>query len=128
MKLTDEERSQLIAIHYGRHVLLIDGNAEFLEFFNRLAGFDQRYFKRTLLAFCLVKIETVDYRKVMDSMHNIEGIMDIYPIYGNYDFLLVLPIDDLKHLGEIVLKLHRIKGVKSSSICLSADPLQTGRT
>ena len=121
VRLTDDERSQLMAIHQGRHVLIFDGNSDFQDFLKQLAKFDQWYLKRELFAFCLLR--TVDYIQVRESLSKIAGVPAIYELYGLYDFLVVLPFRDFYHLEQMTEELIKIKGVIESSTFLSARRL-----
>lgn len=114
IRLTNKELSQLRAIHHGRHVLIADGNTDFKIFLKRLAEFDQWYLRRELLAFCFVAVDK-NYVQVRNSLSKIEGVAALYHLFGRFDFLLVLPLQNFKELNERIKGLHKIEGVRETT-------------
>lgn len=112
VRLTPEERHQLLEIHHGRHVLIFDGTSNSQQFLDKLRSYDQWYFRNTLCAFALVQLDgRVSTFKVQESLLQVPGVVVVYAILGFYDFLVVLPLKDFAKVKEAVSNLGSIPGV-----------------
>jgi DNA-binding Lrp family transcriptional regulator len=63
-------------------------------------------------AFVLIRIAPGDEFRVFKKLNNVLEIDEIYPLFGEYDFLVKLVGDDFEEIGDIVVnKIRIIRGV-----------------
>lgn len=113
--LTPEERSQLVAIHHGRHVLIFDGSTDFEDLLKQLARFDQRYVERTVFGFCFLRIQPSQHTQVIKALSKIEGFTAMYELLGRFDLLLVFSTENMQRFNQTVSQLREIEGVEEHS-------------
>lgn len=66
-------------------------------------------------AFVLVSIIPGDEFRVFKKLKNLLEIDEIYPLFGEYDFLVRLVAEDYEEIGNIVVnKIRIIRGVKAT--------------
>ncbi len=67
------------------------------------------------IAFVLISTEIGKESQVMKALINIENVTEVNAVYGAYDIVLKLEVDDLDGLKTIVSdKIRRIEGIRSS--------------
>jgi DNA-binding Lrp family transcriptional regulator len=72
-------------------------------------------------AFVLVSIGPGDEFRVFKKLKNLLEIDEIYPLFGEYDFLVKLVADDYEEIGNIVInKIRIIRGVKATKTLTEA--------
>jgi DNA-binding Lrp family transcriptional regulator len=64
------------------------------------------------LAFVLIKTDGTDARKIYEGLLHVEGVQEIFPLFGEYDFIVKLEAADYDAMGRIVFEgLRTVKGV-----------------
>jgi len=74
-----------------------------------------------VMAFVLVSIIPGDEFRVFKKLKNLLEIDEIYPLFGEYDFLVKLVAEDFDNIGNIVVnKIRIIRGVKATKTLTEA--------
>ena len=77
------------------------------------------------LAFVLISIAPGDEFRVFKKLKNVLEIDEIYPLFGEYDFLVKLVAEDFEKIGNIVVnKIRIIRGVTSTKTITEAKFFQ----
>jgi DNA-binding Lrp family transcriptional regulator len=72
-------------------------------------------------AFVLVSIGPGDEFRVFKKLKNLLEIDEIYPLFGEYDFLVKLIANDYEEIGNIVVnKIRIIRGIKATKTLTEA--------
>ncbi len=53
-------------------------------------------------AFVLINIDSKDVKGIAESLLEVEGVTEVYPVAGEYDFICVVRVDDNHRLSEVV--------------------------
>ena len=62
--------------------------------------------------FILIKAAPALEHEVYNNLSNIPQILELYPLFGEYDLIAKIETEDFNKLGEIVIdKIRPIKGV-----------------
>jgi len=70
---------------------------------------------RTPIGFVLIDIEPKREKEVYQKLLKIEQIVELYPLFGEYDLIAKVEADSFDAIGEIVLsKVRAIEGVKAT--------------
>jgi DNA-binding Lrp family transcriptional regulator len=67
-----------------------------------------------ITACILVCCEAGRFRDVVEEMKKISGVRRLFGVHGRWDVVIELEVLDLKSLGEAVLKLHGLQGVRAT--------------
>jgi len=67
-----------------------------------------------VIAYVLISTEIGAEGRVLDRLQGFPEIEEAYIIYGIYDILVKINLKDESKLREIVTKIRRIEGVKST--------------
>ena len=69
----------------------------------------------TPIGFVLIDIEPKREKEVYQKLLKIEQIVELYPLFGEYDLIAKVEADSFDAIGEIVLsKVRAIEGVKAT--------------
>ncbi|MBO3753951.1 MAG: Lrp/AsnC ligand binding domain-containing protein [Candidatus Brockarchaeota archaeon] len=63
--------------------------------------------KAYLLIVCEVGLE----RNIEEAMRSVANVKDVDVVYGEYDLIVKIEVDDIKQLDGVVSEIRRIKGV-----------------
>jgi len=63
--------------------------------------------KAYLLMVCEVGLE----KDVEESLRKIENVTNVDVVYGEYDIIATVEVNDIKQLDNVVTQIRRIKGV-----------------
>jgi DNA-binding Lrp family transcriptional regulator len=67
------------------------------------------------MAYVLVNTELGSESSVETDLHNIDGVKEVYSVYGVYDLVVKLETESMKELKNIITnKIRKIKNVRSS--------------
>lgn len=122
VKLTDEEREQLLAIHHGRHIIVIDDEEELQVFLSSLLSTGKEFFRGRFLAFCLIHADVGSrtYGEIERSISGIRNVLSVFPVYGFCDFVAVLSVDDIRDVQPVMDELIQKKLITQISTLLVA--------
>ena len=73
-------------------------------------------------AFVLVNINEKDIRKIAKNLIEVDGVTEVYPIAGEYDFLVVIRVEDNIRLSKIITDeiIHK-EGVRHTKTLFALD-------
>lgn len=55
------------------------------------------------------------------ELRNIEGIKDIYHVFGEYDFVIIIDVEDLNTLNNVVDMIRENENVKATKTLVGAE-------
>ena len=73
-------------------------------------------------AFVLINISTKNIRDIAKSLIDVEGVTEVYPVAGEYDFLIVVRVSDNIRLSKIITDeiIHK-EGVRHTKTLFALD-------
>ncbi|WP_235856297.1 Lrp/AsnC ligand binding domain-containing protein [Methanolobus halotolerans] len=60
-------------------------------------------------------------RIAYSHLNRIDGIKDIYHVFGEYDFVVIIEVDDLGHLNSIVDDIRETDNVTATQTIVGAE-------
>jgi DNA-binding Lrp family transcriptional regulator len=69
----------------------------------------------------LVNVIPGQERSVFDALKSISGIRELYHVFGEYDFLVILEVEGLWLLSTTVDKIRDVEGVKATHTVVGAE-------
>ena len=67
------------------------------------------------VGFVLIGVEPMKEREVYDHLRAIEEIVELYPLFGEYDLIAKIEAGDYNTIGEIVVsKIRAIDGIRTT--------------
>ena len=80
------------------------------------------------IGFALLSISPLHEKTVFDSLKNVSEIIEIHPLFGEYDILVKIQTADIDAIGEIVIKkIRSLKGIVDTKTLIGTKSL-TGET
>lgn len=115
--LTEQEKSQLSGIHPGRHVLIYDGNTDLDNFLKVLSSFNKKTIIKNLVAYVMVEVDYTRHSSLMQYINNSPEIISASEIFGPYDFLLAIGMEqfDMSKISNVIMELSKMQLIKRSS-------------
>lgn len=55
------------------------------------------------------------------ELKNIEGIKDVYHVFGEYDFVVIIDVEDLTVLNDVVDRIRGSENVKATKTIIGAE-------
>lgn len=55
------------------------------------------------------------------ELKNIEGIKDVYHVFGEYDFVIIIEVEDLNTLNGVVDRIRESETVKTTKTIVGAE-------
>ena len=76
------------------------------------------------IGFALLSISPLNEKDVYEKLRSIPEIIEVHPLFGEYDILLKIETMDIDSIGEIVIhKIRSIKGVTDSKTMIGTKSL-----
>ena len=69
----------------------------------------------------MVKVVPGQERTVYNALREIEGIKDVYHVFGEYDFVVVLEVEGLSVLNRLVDTIREIHNVTATQTVVGAE-------
>jgi DNA-binding Lrp family transcriptional regulator len=69
----------------------------------------------------MVKVVPGQERSVYNAIREIEGIKDVYHVFGEYDFVVILEVDGLSVLNRLVDVIREIHHVTATQTVVGAE-------
>jgi len=69
----------------------------------------------------MVKVVPGQERTVYNALREIEGIKDVYHVFGEYDFVVVLEVERLSVLNRLVDTIREIHNVTATQTVVGAE-------
>jgi len=74
--------------------------------------------------FALLTISPLHEKTVYESLKNITQIIEIHPLFGEYDILVKIETGDIDAIGEVVIKkIRSLKGVMDTKTMIGTKSL-----
>lgn len=55
------------------------------------------------------------------ELKNIEGIKDVYHVFGEFDFVIIIDVEDLNTLNDVVDMIRESENVKATKTLVGAE-------
>jgi DNA-binding Lrp family transcriptional regulator len=69
----------------------------------------------------LVNVVPGHERSVFDALKGISGIRELYHVFGEYDFLVIVEVEGLPLLSKTVDKIRDVEGVTTTHTVVGAE-------
>jgi DNA-binding Lrp family transcriptional regulator len=69
----------------------------------------------------MVKVVPGQERSVYNALREIDGIKDVYHVFGEYDFVVVLEVEGLSVLNRLVDTIREIHNVPATQTVVGAE-------
>jgi DNA-binding Lrp family transcriptional regulator len=69
----------------------------------------------------LVNVVPGHERSVFDALGTIPGIRELYHVFGEYDFLVIVEVEGLRLLSKTVDKIRDVEGVTTTHTVIGAE-------
>ena len=80
------------------------------------------------LGFALLSISSLHEREAYKTLKNIPEVIEVHPIFGEYDILLKIECPDIDSIGNVVInKIRAIKGVMDTKTLIGTKSLSGER-
>lgn len=75
--------------------------------------------------FALLTVSPLHEKDVYDVLRNkISEVVEVHPLFGEYDILVKINCDDIDHIGEVVIKkIRSMKGVMDTKTLIGTKSL-----
>jgi len=76
------------------------------------------------LGFALLSISPLHEKTVFESLKNVPEIIEIHPLFGEYDILVKIQTADIDTIGEVVIKkIRALKGIVDTKTLIGTKSL-----
>lgn len=77
------------------------------------------------IGFALLSISPLHEKEVFEALENkIEEIIEVHPLFGEYDILVKINCDNIDNIGEVVIKkIRSLKGVTDTKTMIGTKSL-----
>ncbi len=69
----------------------------------------------------MVRVLPGNERIAFNELNRINGIKDIYHVFGEYDFVIIIEVDDLVKLNDLVDIIREAESVTSTQTIVGAE-------
>ncbi len=69
----------------------------------------------------MVKVVPGEEKSVYNQLKDIDGIKDIFHVFGEYDFVVIMEVEGLSTLNKLVDSIRDIKAVTSTQTIVGAE-------
>jgi len=69
----------------------------------------------------LVNVVPGNERSVFDALKAISGLRELYHVFGEYDFLVILEVENLPVLSKTVDEIRAVEGVTTTHTVVGAE-------
>ena len=67
-----------------------------------------------VIAYVLISTEPGKEQGVLKTLQKAEGVVEIHPLFGEYDIMAKVEAEGITHLSEIVEKIRSVEGIKAT--------------
>jgi len=76
------------------------------------------------IGFALLSISPLYEKSVFESLKNVSEIIEIHPLFGEYDILVKIQTEDIDTIGEVVIKkIRALKGIVDTKTLIGTKSL-----
>ena len=69
----------------------------------------------------MVKVVPGQEKTVYNSLQSIDGIKDVYHVFGEYDFVVIIEVEGLSTLNRLVDTIREIDNVTATQTVVGAE-------
>jgi DNA-binding Lrp family transcriptional regulator len=69
----------------------------------------------------MVKVVPGQEKTVYNSLQEIDGIKDVYHVFGEYDFVVIIEVEGLSTLNKLVDTIREIDNVTATQTVVGAE-------
>ncbi|MDD2665698.1 MAG: Lrp/AsnC ligand binding domain-containing protein [Methanocellales archaeon] len=69
----------------------------------------------------MVNVVPGEEKSVYNKLRGIDGIRDIFHVFGEYDFIVIMEVEGLSALNKLVDSIRDIQGVTSTQTIVGAE-------
>lgn len=69
----------------------------------------------------LVKIGNSRPGMVLDGVSNVNGVLDVYAVFGRFDVVIFIGAEDYYRLKDVAAEVAGVEGVKSTETLVHGD-------
>jgi len=74
--------------------------------------------------FALLSVSPLHEKKVYETLKNIPEVVEVHPLFGEYDILLKIECSDIDSIGRVVIKkIRAIQGVMDTKTLIGTKSL-----
>ena len=74
--------------------------------------------------FALISISPLREKEVFEKVNSIDEVVEVHPLFGEYDILLKIKTDDIDSIGQVVInEIRSIKGVTDTKTLIGTQSL-----
>ena len=74
--------------------------------------------------FALLTISPLHEKEVFEQVNSINEVVEVHPLFGEYDILIKIDCDTIDNIGETVIKkIRALKGVMDTKTLISTRSL-----
>lgn len=67
-----------------------------------------------VIAYVLISTEPGKEQAVLKMLQKADGIVEIHPLFGEYDIMAKVEAEGITHLSEIVESIRQVDGIKGT--------------
>lgn len=76
------------------------------------------------IGFALLSISPLHEKAVYETLKNVPEIIEIHPLFGEYDILIKLECKDIDEIGEVIIKkIRSLKGIVDTKTLIGTKSL-----
>ena len=76
------------------------------------------------IGFALLSISPLREKEVYEGLQNISEIVEVHPLFGEYDILVKIESNDIYSIGEVVIKkIRSMKGIVDTKTLIGTKSL-----
>jgi uncharacterized protein with GYD domain len=69
----------------------------------------------------LIRVGAVPPRKILEALRGVEGVTDVYAVFGRFDIVVFIKADDYNMLNGISSEIAMVGGIKSTETLIHGD-------
>ncbi len=79
-----------------------------------------------MMAFVLIKVKTGKERAVLEALHDIKKLHDVYVLLGDFDYIIQVETPDANELGHLVSDaIRKVPGIQKTNTLLVTPTLKS---
>jgi DNA-binding Lrp family transcriptional regulator len=76
------------------------------------------------IGFALLSISPLQEKVVYDTLKSVPEIIEIHPLFGEYDILVKIECGDIDQIGEVIIKkIRALKGIVDTKTLIGTKSL-----
>ena len=86
----------------------------------------EKIFRLTMaIGFALLSISPLNEKEVFEKLNTITEVIEVHPLFGEYDILVKINCNDIDEIGSIVInKIRATKGVVDTKTLIGTNSLK----